>query len=120
MLKKIISVFTAIFLLIQTASCGYILHPERRGQKSGEIDYTVAAMDSIGLLFFIIPGVIAFSIDIVNGTIYLPKGQKNFSNIEDSTKIVIGKENLNKYTIKKAIENHLGISLNLEAEKLYM
>ena len=32
----------------------------------------MAVLDGIGLLFFIIPGVIAFAVDFSNGTIYLP------------------------------------------------
>ncbi len=32
-------------------------------------------MDGIGLLFFIIPGVIAFAVDIDTGAIYLPPGR---------------------------------------------
>ena len=29
-------------------------------------------LNSIGLLFFFVPGVIAFAVDFINGTIYLP------------------------------------------------
>jgi len=48
------------------------MYPERRGQKAGHIDVGVAVLDGIGLLFFLIPGVIAFAVDFSNGTIYLP------------------------------------------------
>lgn len=54
------------------AGCGTIFYPERKGQLSGDIDPAVAIADGIGLLFYIIPGVIAYAIDFSNGTIYLP------------------------------------------------
>lgn len=54
------------------AGCGTILHPERRGQPAGALDWKVVALDAIGLIFFFIPGVIAFAVDFNNGTIYLP------------------------------------------------
>lgn len=52
--------------------CGTILYPDRRGQTGGRIDIGVALLDAIGLLFFIIPGVIAFAVDFSTGAIYLP------------------------------------------------
>src|SRR4029079_10524297 len=53
--------------------CGMILHPERRGQPpGGNIDWSVFALDTIGLLLFFLPGVIAFAVDFSTGAIYLP------------------------------------------------
>lgn len=54
------------------SACGTIMYPERKGQIDGKIDPTVAILDGIGLLLFLIPGVIAFAVDFSNGTIYLP------------------------------------------------
>ncbi len=54
------------------SGCGTILHPERKGQPAGQIDWKIVALDGLGLLFFFIPGVIAFAVDFNNGTIYLP------------------------------------------------
>ena len=64
-------------LTLHLTACGTILHPERKGQRDGRLDAGVVVLDAIGLLFFIIPGVIAFAVDFSNGTIYLPgtKGQ---------------------------------------------
>lgn len=59
-------------LVFQLAACGTIMYPERKGQQSGKIDPGVAVLDGLGLLLFIIPGVIAFAVDFSNGTIYLP------------------------------------------------
>lgn len=58
-------------MLFQSA-CGTIFYPERRGQTGGRIDPAIAILNGIGLLFFIIPGLIAFAIDFSTGAIYLP------------------------------------------------
>jgi len=57
---------------VATLGCGTILYPARKGQPAGRLDWGVVALDAIGLLFFFIPGVIAFAVDFNNGTIYLP------------------------------------------------
>jgi hypothetical protein len=62
-------------LVLHAAACGTLMHPERKGQTQGPIDVGVAILDGIGLLFFIIPGVIAYAVDFSNGTIYLPSGE---------------------------------------------
>ena len=55
-----------------TFGCGTVLHPERRGQAAGPLDWKIVALDAVGLLFFFVPGVVAFAVDFSNGTIYLP------------------------------------------------
>ncbi len=75
MVKKLgftLRVFICSVLMLQLMGCGTILYPERKGQKSGKIDVGVAILDGIGVLVFIIPGVIAYGVDFYNGTIYLP------------------------------------------------
>jgi hypothetical protein len=75
MVKKITNtlyVSVCAVLIIQLTGCGTIMYPERKGQKGGKIDTGVAILDGIGLLFFLIPGIIAFAVDFNNGTIYLP------------------------------------------------
>jgi hypothetical protein len=44
----------------------------RRGARREVLG--VAILDGLGLLLFIVPGVIAFAVDFSNGTIYLPRG----------------------------------------------
>ncbi len=61
-------VAVAVFL----ASCGTILYPERTGQPPGWLDPGVVILDGVGLLLFLIPGVIAFAVDFATGAIYLP------------------------------------------------
>jgi len=61
-------------LVAQSLGCGTILYPERRGQRGGRIDAGVAVLDGVGLIFFILPGVVAFAVDFGDGAIYLPAG----------------------------------------------
>ncbi len=71
-MMKTFRALVCFVLIAQLTGCGTLIHPERRGQKSGRIDPAIAILDGIGLLFFIIPGLIAFAIDFSTGTIYLP------------------------------------------------
>ena len=63
-----------MLLVFQLIGCGTIFYPERRGQRAGHLDVGVVLLDGVGLLFFLIPGIIAFAVDFNNGTIYLPGG----------------------------------------------
>ena len=71
-LSKIFDRAVIAMLVVQLVGCGTILYPERRGLKAGHLDAGIVILDTIGLLFFLIPGVIAFAVDFSNGTIYLP------------------------------------------------
>jgi hypothetical protein len=50
-------------LLANLTACGTLLHPERTGQTGGHIDPGVVVLDGIGLLFFFIPGIMAFAVN---------------------------------------------------------
>ncbi len=76
-LRKLLALALGVLLAFQLAACGTLIHPERRGQTQGEIDPAIAILNGIGLLFFIVPGLIAFAIDFSTGAIYLPRGQKS-------------------------------------------
>lgn len=65
----------ATLVAVQQSGCGTIFWPERRGQPAGPLDLKVVALDAVGLLFFFVPGVIAFAVDFATGAIYLPPGQ---------------------------------------------
>lgn len=71
---RIVSGVLAASLLAQLAGCGTLFYPERRGQLNGQIDPAVAALDAVGILFYVVPGLIAFAIDFATGAIYLPGG----------------------------------------------
>ena len=85
--SKILVGTLATSLLVQLTACGTILHPERKGQKSGQIDPAIALFNGIGLLFFFLPGVIAFAVDFSNGTIYLPGGRQSSLSAEELQRV---------------------------------
>jgi len=110
MKRKIISYLIIIFTLFNTVSCGYIFYPERRGQyvgKNSRADAGVVVMDAACLLLFIIPGVVAFSVDISSGTLYLPSRRR----AEGVETIKIGK-NIDENSIIEAVEKEYKITIN--------
>ena len=85
-MKRLIKWFSlplCMVLILQFVACGTILYPERKGQMNGRIDPSVALLDAVGLLFFLIPGIIAFAVDFSNGTIYLPGGGRSQLSAEE-------------------------------------
>ncbi|TVQ03490.1 MAG: hypothetical protein EA381_01355 [Planctomycetaceae bacterium] len=65
--------------------CGTLLHGERRGQRhNGQIDWKVAGLNGLGLVFFFVPGVIAFVVDFYTGAIYLPASYAKAGHAADS------------------------------------
>lgn len=103
----------------QLLSCGYLLHPERRNQRSGHVDWAIAGLDAIGLLFFIIPGLIAFGVDIASGTIYMPSNTPGISNLEfqEYKKIKI-KGAASEENIIAAIKESTGIVIDFDNPNL--
>lgn len=73
--SRILAALLASSLLAQLAGCGTLFYPERRGQLNGQIDPAVAALNAVGILFYVVPGLIAFAIDFASGAIYLPEGR---------------------------------------------
>ncbi len=68
-MAAMVLVLSVAFMSVQ---CGYILHPEREGQKSGKIDVPILIMDCAWLIAGIVPGVIALGVDFYTGCIYEP------------------------------------------------
>lgn len=72
--SRVIGGVLAVTLVTQLSACGTIFFPDRRGQIEGRIDPLVAGLNAIGILFYVIPGLIAFGVDFATGAIYLPGG----------------------------------------------
>jgi hypothetical protein len=118
-LRRGLAVVLAGLLLMQSISCGTILHPERRGQPAGRLDPAIVALDAVGLLFFFVPGVIAFAVDFSNGTIYLPPetyGQRNGGRTETSEPVAvrIPREELTRERIEAIVLERTGKPVTLE------
>lgn len=121
MFKNIGKVFYALIcsvLVFQLAGCGTILYPERKGQKSGKIDIGVALLDGVGLLFFLIPGIIAYAVDFNNGTIYLPGGVFSSLEIENLKEVKFDPKNNDMASIEKMIQKETGCDVTLHQSNM--
>ena len=97
--------------LIALVGCGTVFHPERKGQMSGRIDPVVAIANGVGLLFFIVPGVIAYAVDFSNGTIYLP-GTHGSASVD----VLQMEEGMDVPTLERLLSEKTGKSFSLDSE----
>jgi hypothetical protein len=132
LVKGLLSLMLSAVTAVQLTSCGTLLYPERRGQRSGQIDLAVALMDGIGLFFFIIPGVIAFAVDIDTGAIYLPSTGRYSNNRyskEDArtgtatdgeaTRVVMGhSDQLTADALERIVVEQTGCAIRLDDARL--
>lgn len=114
-MKKLISYFVISVFLLNITGCGTILHPERKGQTDGRIDPAIAIMDGVGLLLFVIPGIIAFAVDFHNGTIYLPGTQGSLHD-DDGTRVVKFDGELDIEELESIVEKETGRDLDLNKD----
>jgi hypothetical protein len=71
--KRPLALILVAAFSLHAASCGTIIHPERWGQaRTGPLDPSIVVLDGLGVLLFVIPGVVAFVVDFATGAIYLP------------------------------------------------
>ncbi len=115
-LRRVVAVPLLAVLLFQLTGCGTLLYPERRGQPpGGRFDSDVVLLDAVGLLFFVVPGVIAFAVDILTGAIYLPKGKRS------RTSQLLGELQIEEHrldgrsaeAVAAAVLEHAGIAIDL-------
>ncbi len=94
--------------LLGIVGCGTVLHPERKGQPAGSLDWGIVALDAIGLLFFFVPGVIAFAVDFNNGTIYLPPTQSSQKSPEETplVSVKVSDEALTPKKLEEVVSQH--------------
>lgn len=118
-LTRAIAVSLSAVMVLQLSACGTIFYPERKGTKSGEIDPVVAVADAIGLLFFFIPGVIAFAVDFSNGTIY-KSGKRHSSLTPAELKSVSVNGKVDKKALSVLMSKKLGLAVNLDSSSLQM
>ena len=97
------------WLAAASAGCGTLMYPERRGQsRTGGIDWTVAGMDAIGLIFFLVPGVIAFAIDYHNGSLFLPEETASTSGKRSLRTVKLSRPHPSREEIVAAISSVTG------------
>ncbi|MFC5697840.1 polyribonucleotide nucleotidyltransferase [Pseudomonas sp. GCM10022186] len=116
--SRLIGGLVAATLLTQLTACGTLFYPDRRGQIEGKIDPVVAGLDAIGILFYVIPGLIAFAVDFATGAIYLPEGQ-NAQVAPEKLEEAIGADGkVDNARLKAIIEHETGRSLPLDNPQL--
>ncbi|HBX56217.1 polyribonucleotide nucleotidyltransferase [Pseudomonas sp. UBA2684] len=116
--SRVIGGVLAVTLFTQLAACGTLFYPDRRGQIEGKIDPVVAALNAIGILFFVIPGLIAFGIDFATGAIYLPGGQTAQVDPQELQQLVDADGNVDPAKLKALIDAQTGHSLPLDDPRL--
>jgi hypothetical protein len=102
-----------VLLLAQLLGCGTLLYRERVGQPRGKLDVVVVLLDSIGLVYFVAPGLVAFAVDFATGAIYLPR-QAPPSLAEDDGRIqvrMLGESSRDPRAIEQAVHEATGVEL---------
>ena len=116
---RIVSAALAAALLAQLSACGTLLHPERRGQISGRIDPAIAVLDGIGILFFVIPGLIAFAVDFTTGAIYLPGSRHHAMVDPQRLREAVGSDGrVDRSRLRAILHAELGRDLPLDDPRL--
>ena len=92
-----IALATALFVFSGTVSCGYFLHPERRGNRGGHIDGVTLIFDLLWLIPGIIPGVVALAVDFSSGAIYTGGGRRA-NKLTKGTKVIVQRPKVLKKT----------------------
>jgi len=117
-LKRLSGLLLSALLVATTSGCGTILHPERKGQIDGQLDPSIVVLDALGLLFFLVPGVIAFAVDFSNGTIYLPNGGSARLTEQELDQVLADNNTLDKQKLERVLEARLDRPLDLHNQNL--
>lgn len=73
-LLRSVAFTTLLGFSASSVGCGYILHPERRGNRGGAISGSTLLMDCLWLLVFVVPGVVFLIVDFTSGAMYVSGG----------------------------------------------
>ena len=116
------SLLMGLVVMLSVISCGTILYPERRGQSAGRIDAGVAVLDGLGLLFFFVPGVIAFAVDFTTGAIYLSGRSSRLalqpSDLQDARILHTRTGSLTLHDIEAVVEKEVGQKIDLASPEI--
>jgi len=83
------------------------------------VDWSIFALDGVGLILFFIPGVIAFAVDYSTGAIYLPPNQ--YGNAGGPAKnpslvaVNVPKKELTQRRLEQVASQHAGRDVRLIA-----
>ncbi|AYC34390.1 polyribonucleotide nucleotidyltransferase [Pseudomonas cavernae] len=118
MQSRVIGGVLVATLLTQLSACGTLFFPDRRGQIEGKVDPVIVALDAIGILFYVIPGLIAFGVDFATGAIYLPEGQSAQIDPQLLHQSIGADGQVDPLKLKAVIERETGHSLPLDDPRL--
>lgn len=116
-LSKTLAVGLCAGLILQTTACGTVMHPERKGQTGGQLDPAIVALNAVGLLFFFVPGVVAFAVDFSNGTIYLPGGSAQLTE-EQMERVTRADGQVDQEALETVVNEELGMNVDLQASNV--
>ncbi|WP_313740554.1 polyribonucleotide nucleotidyltransferase [Pseudomonas sp.] len=105
-------------LLTQLTACGTLFYPDRRGQIDGKIDPGIVALDAVGLLFYVIPGLIALGVDFATGAVYYKDGETAQVALEKLRQAVEADGKVNRVKLQAILESELGQRLPLNDPRL--
>lgn len=114
-MRRPLLIITMLAFMLQATGCGTIIYPERRGQPAGKIDPQVAILNGLGLLLFIVPGVVAFGVDFATGAIYLPGGKKAAVPGEAVRVVLADPDSLDSAAIEHIVSAETGQPVSLDA-----
>lgn len=116
--SRVIGGVVVAALLTQLSACGSIFFPDRRGQIDGKIDPMIAVLDAVGLLFYVIPGLIALGVDFATGAIYFPPGKTAHIAPEKLREAVGSDGQVDNSKLQAILESELGGSFPLNDPRL--
>ncbi|MVW76751.1 polyribonucleotide nucleotidyltransferase [Pseudomonas xionganensis] len=116
--KRLVGGLLVATLTVQLSACGTLFYPDRRGQIEGRIDPAVAALNAVGVLFYVIPGLIAFAIDFATGAIYLPGGLNAQVDPQDLHNLADADGQIDPIKLKALILQQTGHNLPLDDLRL--
>jgi hypothetical protein len=81
------------------------------------MDWSVFALDAVGLLLFFIPGVIAFAVDFSTGAIYLPPNEYGSADrpAKDQSLVTVSvpQKELTQERLEQVASHHVGRDVRL-------
>lgn len=116
--SRVVGGFLVATLVTQLTACGTLFYPDRRGQIDGKVDPLIVGLNAVGILFYVIPGLIAFGVDFATGAIYLPDNKVSQVDPEQLNKLVDASGKVDLNGLKALILTEIGHNLPLDDPRL--
>lgn len=101
------------------SSCGTILYPDRINQKRrGDVDFMIVGLDAVGLIFFLVPGIIAFAVDFGTGAIYFPEERDRHNREQTIFDKMESQTRLDQPAIERIASRRAGTTIDLDQKNV--